>query len=87
MNRSDKLPLGLRCKLAASAAFHVLRGDYAIPMIPGKDRQPGLCRSLGECFRTCSQRDQAATLADELLAELGAARARAAHPSNPERTS
>lgn len=85
MNRADKLPLVVRCRMACRAAWACLRGDAAVLRVPGRpeERRP-MCSSLPQCCQTIAELDRAETEKGQLLAEVRTLRSRLAHPSNRE---
>ena len=74
MNAADfRIPLRVRLRCAARAAWACLRGDYTvqrlpvIPPPPPTDRQPGMCRTLSDCVQMCHQLEQTEAQLGELV--------------------
>lgn len=74
MTRRTDLPLLMRCRMAARAAWACLTGDAAVQRIPlrSAERRP-MCASLAQCVQTCHRLEQT----EARLADL----ARQQHPS------
>lgn len=82
MNRHDPLwvPWRVRVRCAARAAWACLRADCTVQRIPVKPptavqpvipppayRDPGMCRNLSDCVRTCHALEQTDAHLSELL--------------------
>lgn len=70
MKRGDRdwVPLRVRLRCAARAAWACLRGDYTVERIPvaPASRTPGMCRTLSDCARTCHLLEQSEARVSEL---------------------
>lgn len=82
MKRSDPfwVPVRVRVRCALRAGWACLRGDYTLKRFPVRHssspellipapayREPGMCRSLSDCVRTCHALEQTEAHLGELL--------------------